>query len=269
MSPLAFVPHATPLVAGRLLGRRQRFFADVRLDDGREVVAHCVNTGRMEGLLEAGRRVYLSPARPERKLAYTWELLELDGTLLGVNTIMANRLVGAVLEAKVLPGLRRYSELRREYPYAERSRVDFHLSSNSRQHFVEVKNCHLIYPDGFGYFPDAPSERGRRHLDELASLAREGHSASVIFTVQRTGARGVRPSDLHDPSLARAARRAARAGVRFRALEIEPTLLGYRVERELPVDLRPYDAALLAPLAGARERAGRRGRRPAGPVRNP
>jgi len=238
---MLFVPHATPLVGGVLLGRRKRFFADVRLDDGRSVVAHCVNTGRMEGLVVSGRRVLLSPARPGRKLAYTWELLELDGAWVGVNTIWANRLVEAVLERRLLPGLRRFTELQREYPFAKSSRVDFHLASKSREHFVEVKNCHLVYADGFGYFPDAVSERAAHHLGALAALARRGTGATVIFTVQRRGARGVRPSDLHDPELGRAARRAAAAGVRFRALEIHPTEQGYRVVRELPVDLAPYD----------------------------
>jgi sugar fermentation stimulation protein A len=248
VSPLLVVPHETPLVRGRFLGRRKRFFADVRLDDRREVVAHCVNTGRMEGMLRPGARVWLSPA-PEgraRKLAFTWELVELDGTLLGANTSMANRLVRALLVARRLAGFRRYSELRPEYRYGERSRVDFWVRSGTRQHFVEVKNCHLVHPDGVGYFPDAPSERAVRHLRELALEVARGHQATVVFSVLRRGARRVRPSDFHDPTFASAAREAARAGVRFRALEIRPTLRDYVIERELPVDLRPYSTERVA-----------------------
>lgn len=250
MSDLVFVPHAAPLVAGQLIGRRKRFFADVLLASGERVVAHCVNTGRMEGLLVPGRRVLLSPARPGRKLAYTWELLELDSGWLGVNTIMANRLVRAVLEARVLRGFRRFSELSAEYPYGEASRVDFRLASKSREHFIEVKNCHLVYPDRVAYFPDAESERALRHLEELTRVVKSGRAASVLFTVQRTDARRVRPSDVHDPRFAAAARRAGRAGVAFRALEIRPTPLGYRVLGELPVDLAPYD---LTPVHRYRE----------------
>jgi sugar fermentation stimulation protein A len=258
-APLAFVPHPSPLVSGRLVGRRQRFFADVRLDDGQRVVAHCVNTGRMEGLLAPDSRVFLSRARPGRKLAYTWELLELNGVLLGVNTLMANRLAEAALAAKVLPGLRRFSTLRREVRYGERSRVDFCLESAKARHLVEVKNCHLIYPDGLAYFPDAVSERARHHLSELSALARAGTRATVLFTVQRGGAQGVRPSDLHDP-----ARAAARGGVRFRALEILPSPVGYRVERELSVDLSEYD---LGPIRDFRDGGvtAARGHRPSGP----
>jgi sugar fermentation stimulation protein A len=247
---LAFVPHPTPLLPGEFLGRRKRFFADVRLADSREVVAHCVNTGRMEGLLVPGRRVFVSPARPGRKLAYTWELLELDTGLIGVNTLMANRLVRAVLEARTLPGLRRFTEVRPEYAYGHGSRVDFRLTTKTREHLVEVKNCHLVYPDGIAYFPDAESERATRHLHELTAVTRGGGAATVIFTVQRAGARAVRPSDAHDPTFARAARRASQAGVRFRALEIRPTPEGYAVERELPVLLEPYE---LSPVLGFRE----------------
>lgn len=238
---LAVVPHGSALVEGRLLGRRKRFFADVELANGRKVVAHCVNTGRMEGLLELGSRVFLSRARPGRKLAYTWELSELDGVLIGVNTLMANRLVEAVLRAKRWPGFRRYRELRREKPFGEASRVDFWVASGEREHFLEVKNCHLVYADGFGYFPDAPSEPATRHLDELSSVVRHGQRSSVVFTVQRPDVRGVRPSDFHDPTFSQAARAAARNGVRFRALRIEPTLDGYVVSDEIPVDLHPYD----------------------------
>jgi sugar fermentation stimulation protein A len=247
--PLYFHPHATPLIEGRLLGRRKRFFADVELRDGKRVVAHCVNTGKMEGMLRVGARVWLSSAPPgsKRKLAYTWEMVELEGRLVGANTLMANRIVRGLLEARALRGLRRYSELKPEHPYAERSRVDFWLRIGELEHFVEVKNCHLVYPDGRAYFPDARSERGERHLSELAVIAERGQRATVLFVVQRSGARAVRPSDLHDPDLARAARAAARRGVRFRAIAAVPTLEGYRVERELPVDLAEYSLDRLRP----------------------
>jgi len=252
------IAHAGPLVPGTLVGRRKRFFADVDLDDGTRVVAHCVNTGKMEGLLKPGARVWLSQAAPEskRKLRYTWELIELEGQLIGTNTLMANRIVRHVLEARVLPGLSRYSELRSEYRYGEGSRADFWLRSGKRQHYIEVKNCNLVYPDGAGYFPDARSERGERHLKELTEMVRAGHRATVIFSLQRADARKVRPSDVHDPGLAAAARAAAGAGVAFRAIRVRPSLRGYEVERELPVDLRPYP---LEPVRHWRENAPRSG----------
>jgi sugar fermentation stimulation protein A len=236
-----FLPFHAPLVEGRLVRRYHRFLADVDLG-GRVVVAHCVNSGRMEGLVERGLRVWLSPAaNPARKLAWTWELVEVGGVLVGANTAIPNTLVGAMLRARALPGFRAHRGVVAEAPHGPLSRVDFSVSMPGGAHLVEVKNCHLAYPDGRGYFPDSVSERGTKHLRELAAHARKGGKATVLFTVQRADAVAVRPSDVHDPAFAQAARRAARAGVRFRALRVVPTLEGLRVEGELPVDLEPYE----------------------------
>lgn len=204
------------------------------------MLAHCPNTGRMEGMLRPGAPAHvLVEPNPKRKLAYTWELVELDGVLLGANPARANSIVKAALQARIIPGLARFSELRPERAYGG-SRADFWLRMGRREAFVEVKNAHLVYPDGRAYFPDAPSTRARRHLNELAHVARRGDVAVVVFVVQRTGARSVRPSDVHDPELARAAREAKRAGVRFFALGVRPSLDGYTIEQRLPVDLAPY-----------------------------
>ncbi len=114
------------------------------------------------------------------------------------------------------------------------------LQIPSRQAFVEVKNCHLVYADTRGYFPDAPSKRALRHLVELERAVGQGHLGVVIFVVQRVDVTSVRPSDLHDPAFADGARRAHRAGVRFVALRVRPSLEGYTVEGFVPVDLAPY-----------------------------
>lgn len=247
---LAVVPHARPLVPGTLVRRYKRFFADVRLESGRVVVTHCVNPGRMEGLLRPGLPVWVSrvPRQSARKLRWTWELADDDGVLVGTNTILPNRIVKQLLLQRVLPGLSGWKEIASERAYgnASRSRVDFWLRLPGGEVFLEVKNCHLVYPDRRAYFPDAPSERAARHLDELAAVARAGHRALVLFTVQRADARALRPSDLHDPRFAAAARRAAAAGVRFRALSIRPTLAGFHVERFIPVDLTPYSTRRIA-----------------------
>jgi sugar fermentation stimulation protein A len=122
------------------------------------------------------------------------------------------------------------------------ARADFWLRIGQREAFVEVKNVHLVYPDARAYFPDAPSTRARRHLNELTEVARAGNIAVVVFVVQRVGAKSVRPSDVHDPELARTARDAKRAGVRFFAFEVRPSLDGYTIERRLPVDLAAYSS---------------------------
>lgn len=241
-TPLYRLPYPNPLLRGTLLGRYKRFSADVRLDDGTVVTAHCVNTGRMEGLTLPGRRVFISPANnPKRKLRYTWEIVEVDDVMVGANTAIPNTLVGAMLRDRVLPGLDDWTELVPERKVGEKSRTDFWLKTPKGEHFIEVKNCHLVYPDGHGYFPDSVSARAAKHMGELAELASKGHQCTVIFTGQRADTRAIRPSDAHDPDYAAAARLAARAGVDFRALRIRPTERELVVECEIPVDLEPYD----------------------------
>ena len=239
---LVRVPHPLPLIPGALVDRYDRFIAEIELRSGERIRAHCVNPGRMEGQVRPGVRCWITKVPPDskRKLRYTWELVEEDGMIVGANTTAPNRVVAAVLAARVLPGLRRFTALRAEVSYAERSRVDFVLDG-ATPHYIEVKNSHLRYADGRGYFPDSVSARATHHLEALAGVVEGGAKATVLFTIQRPDVRAIRPSILHDPEFAAAARAAADAGVRFRALTIRPTLEAYEVMREIPVDLRVYD----------------------------
>lgn len=246
---LVRVPHPAPLLRGRLVDRYERFIAEVELDSGARVRAHCVNPGRMEGQVRPGARVWLSKVPPDskRRLRYTWELVEEDRRIVGANTTAPNKIVAALLAARVLPGLKRFRALRSEVAYGEpgpngrRSRVDFVLEGARRDHYVEVKNSHLRYPDGRGYFPDSVSVRASHHLAALADQARAGSKATVLFTIQRPDIVAIRPSRLHDPTFADAARAARDAGVRFRAVTIRATPRAYEVLREIPVDLGDYD----------------------------
>lgn len=195
----------------------------------------------MEGQVRPGARAWVSPvpAASKRKLRYTWELVEEDGRIVGANTAAPNRIVAELLAARVLPGLKRFRELRSEVAYAERSRVDF-LLEGAQPHYVEVKNCHLRYADARGYFPDSVSARATHHLQALSEVVAAGAKATVLFTIQRTDIEAIRPSILHDPQFAAAAREAAAAGVRFRAVTIAATEHALEVMREIPVELEPY-----------------------------
>jgi sugar fermentation stimulation protein A len=233
--------HAWPgeLMEGRLVRRYERFVAEVRL--GRKVVrAHCVNSGRMEGMIIPGAKVWLSRAPHQRALEFTWELMELDGVMVGANTALPNRLVKISLERGLLGGLTGTSVVA-EQPMGRNHRVDLVLEGPAGREFIEVKNCHLVYPDFRGYFPDSHSERAVRHVNALARLAARNVRAHVVFTLQRLDALALRPSDLHAPDFAQAVRRAARAGVRFRALRFRPGLDGVWLDAEVPVELERYD----------------------------
>jgi sugar fermentation stimulation protein A len=199
----------------------------------------------MEGLVRAGLPVWLLPAPlgVRRKLAYTWELVEVGGRLVGANTLRANTLARSILERGLLRGLGAGEGLRAEPSLPDGGRADFWWSHRGRGHFLEVKNCHLVYPDRRGYFPDSVSERATRHLGHLVQRVRAGERATVLHLVQRADARAVRPSDVHDPTFAAAARVAREAGVRFRGARVRPELGGYYFDGSLPVDLAPYSTA--------------------------
>lgn len=239
------IPHAKPLIEGRLLARYDRFIVSVKVGN-RAVEAHCVNPGRMEGLVRPGCKAWIStvPADSKRKLRYTLELLEIDKVIIGANTVLPNFLAETVVRAGLVPGMKRFSNLQREVRYGERSRIDLLLTQGARHHYVEVKNCHLVYPDQRAYFPDSVSVRAAGHLHELALCADRGDKASVLFVVQRKDGQSLRPSALHDPNFADAAQRAAKAGVRFQALQFEPSPeAGFTFLGTMPVDLAYYDPA--------------------------
>ena len=240
--PALFVlPWRAPLTEGVLLRRRLRFLADVRLPDGREVTAHTPNSGAMEGLVCPGARVWLEPAAgARRKLPFTWVSMDLDGVRVGVDTLRPNALVRAMLSAGLLPELGAIEGFTPEFVHAPGARVDFRLHTARGPHDVEVKNCHLVYPDGRGYFPDSVSERATKHLRLLIDAVRAGQRATVLFVVQRDDVRSVRPAEVHDPTFAQAAREARREGVRFRALRCRTTDDGVEALGMIPVDLSAY-----------------------------
>ncbi|WP_372609286.1 DNA/RNA nuclease SfsA [Halomonas sp.] len=227
------------LVPGILLRRYKRFFADVCLDDGREVVAHCPNTGSMRAVNMPGCRVWLSPSdNPRRKLAWTWELIELpqaEGAvaMASVHTGRANRIVEEALREGRVAELAGYAALRREAKVAG-ARLDFRLDDPQRGGtFVEVKQVTLKEADGHGYFPDAVSLRGRRHLEALAALATMGHRAVLLFCVAHEGIEDVAPADHLDPAYAATLREVATRGVEVLARRCELIR-----EREVPVAIR-------------------------------
>ena len=231
---------STPLLEARLLRRYQRFLADVETADGRVITAHCPNTGSMQGCKEPGSRVWLSPAsNPARKLAWTWELVETaPGVLVGVHTGRSNTLVREAIELGRVPALRGYDAIRPEVKYGEGSRIDFLLQGPGRPDcYVEVKNVTAAVEGRIGYFPDAVTTRGARHLREMSAMVVAGHRAVLVFCVQREDVDAVRPADHIDPDYGRALRAALAAGVEVLALGARMDLRGIEMVRRLGVEL--------------------------------
>ena len=219
----------TPLVPARLVRRYKRFLADVVLDaDGREVVAHCPNPGAMLGLADPGMRVWLEPNDdPRKKLEFGWRLVELPGGhMAGIDTAVPNRVVREALEARAIPALADYGTVRPEVRYGRNSRVDFLLSEPGlRDAYVEVKNAHLSRVPGLAEFPDCVTERGAKHLGDLAAMVAEGHRAVMLYLVQRTDCAAFDLARDLDPAY----------GVAFgkaRASGVEAICHGTRITRE-------------------------------------
>ena len=226
-----------PLTPGRLIKRYKRFLADVELADGSLITAHTANTGRMLGCSEPGRAVWLSRHdRPGRKYPFEFELIEMPTALIGINTMVPNRLVAAAAMAGRLAEVPEPAQVEREVVVG-RSRLDLALTDrNGRRIMVEVKNCTLAEA-GTAYFPDAVTDRGAKHLDELAVLRRQGLRAAVFILVQRADAESFSPADHIDPEWGRRLRAAVAEGVEIWAYRADLTLETITLGQALPVTL--------------------------------
>jgi sugar fermentation stimulation protein A len=224
------------LVPGTLVKRYQRFFADVRLADGTVVTAHCPNTGSMKSCWKEGDAVYLThDPRPERKLAYTWELTATEGGFIGVNTARPNLVVEFALTSGWVPELSGFSAIKREVKYGtENSRIDLLLDVGGRPTYVEVKNTTLLEGDRV-LFPDSVTERGQKHLRELIGVVAQGHRGVIFFFVNRPEGKTFSPADAIDPEYGKILREAHAKGVELLAYRAITTTDGISGLRKLEI----------------------------------
>ncbi len=229
-----------PLLPGRLVKRYKRFLADIALDDGREVTAHCANPGSMLGVAIEGARVWAHEhGNPNRKLGFSWEMVEADDTLIPINTANPNHIALEAIEAGVIPELTGYAQIRREVKYGDASRIDLYLEGGRRGKpcYVEVKNVHLSRAPRLAEFPDSVTARGMKHLKELEAVVAAGRRAVMLFIVQRSDcARFTTAADL-DPGYARALNSAAAAGVELLCYDCEVTTSEIVLRKPLDIQL--------------------------------
>lgn len=226
------------LIPGTLIRRYKRFLADVQLNSGETVTAHCPNSGSMKTCSQPGQPVYLSVHdNPKRKLKYTWELIHMPGSLVGVNTQVPNRLTAHAIASGDVAELCGYATIRREVRVGSHSRLDILLESPGRRPcYVEVKNCTLV-TDGKATFPDAVTVRGQKHLVELQGLVTAGFRCAMFFLVQRMDAESFGPADHIDPEYGKKLRQASQNGVEILAYDVSINLTGIRLNDRVPYDL--------------------------------
>ena len=227
----------TPLVHGILLRRYKRFLSDVRLDDGTITVAHCTNSGSMKTCIEEGAEVFLSPANdPKRKTKYTWEMIRLNGSWVGVNTSHPNLIAFEAVKNGEIKQLSGYKHVQREVKTGN-SRIDIMAQNANETCFIEVKN--VTMKDGeYARFPDAVTTRGKKHLDELISLRKEGIRAVMLYIIQRSDVEIFAPAKDIDPMYAQTLKAAYAAGVEIIPLRVSVSPLEIRIEKELPFELQ-------------------------------
>ncbi|WJG09142.1 DNA/RNA nuclease SfsA [Aliiglaciecola sp. LCG003] len=210
----------TPLIKGTLIKRYKRFLADIELENGELVTAYCPNTGAMTGCAEPGYTVWLSPStNPKRKLGYTWELAQtFGGDWIGVNTHNANKLVSEAINDNRISELSGYSSCTAEVKYgAENSRIDLLLQSEDRADcYVEVKSVTLARGQD-GFFPDAKTARGSKHLRELMQIVEQQKRAVLLYCVQHSAISTVRVAAEIDPEYAQTLHTAKQVGVEIYA----------------------------------------------------
>ena len=224
------------LVHGYLNKRIKRFLAEVTLDDGNVVMAHCTNSGSMKSCIEEGAEVYLMPvSNPDRWTQYTWEMIKINGNWVGINTANPNKLAYEAISANKVPGLENYTSVKREVKY-EDSRFDIYAENETEQCFVEVKNV-TLKEGKYAMFPDAVTERGRKHLDTLVKVKQSGKRAVMLYVVQRTDVEVFTSAEMIDSAYAEALKNALECGVEIFVMQAKVSPEGIELLKKLPVEL--------------------------------
>lgn len=228
----------SPLVSGTLVQRYKRFLFDAILDDGTPITGSCPNTGSMRGLTAPGSRIWMSEHdSPTRKYRHMLEMVEADGTLVGINTGLPNRLAEEAIRTGLVASAAGYGTIRSEQRYGRNSRIDFLLTEPGRRDlYIEVKNVHFMRAAGLAEFPDTVTLRGAKHLEELGDMAQAGHRAMMLYVVQRHDCDRFRLCSDLDPGYAAAFRRAAERGVEAYALRCRVTPAEISATGLIPMD---------------------------------
>ena len=221
------------LIHGTLIKRYKRFLADVKLDDGSEITAHCTNSGSMKSCLENGAEVYLSPVNdPNRKTRFTWEMIKINGDWVGINTNNPNQLVYEAFLSNSVDGLDGYSTVKREVKFDD-SRFDIYAENEHEKCFTEVKNV-TLKEGKYALFPDAVTRRGQKHLKTLIEVKQQGLRAVMIYLIQRSDVKIFAPAKEIDPDYADILKQAVEKGVEIFPIQAKVSPKKIELVKRLP-----------------------------------
>ena len=224
------------LVHGILIKRYKRFLADIKLDDGNEIVAHCTNSGSMKSCLENGAEVFLTPVTDlKRRTKFTWEMIKINSGWVGINTGNPNKLAFEAISAGKIPELTGYTKIVREVFFGD-SRFDIFAENETEKCFIEVKNVSL--KEGkYALFPDAVTTRGQKHLKTLMEVKANGIRAVMLYIVQRSDTEVFAPAKEIDPAYAKALKLAVEAGVEVIVMQANVSPEKIALTKKLPVEI--------------------------------
>ena len=203
------------LLSGTLIKRYKRFFVDVKIND-QTITAHCPNSGSMLGLLDKNNKIWISKSNnPKRKLKYTLELIKVKGSLVGVNTIFANKIVHEGLRSKSINEFSDFENIKPEAIYDKGTRFDFLLEKSGRKIYLEIKNVTLSIKENIAEFPDAITSRGTKHLFKLLEAKKSGYQSYILYLIQRENCNSFKIADKIDIDYRKAFLEVKKKGVKI------------------------------------------------------
>ena len=180
------------LLQGTLIKRYKRFFVDIKYKN-KIITGHCPNTGSMMGLLNKGNKIWFSRSdNLSRKLKYTLEIIEVGKKMIGINTLLTNKIVFEALSQKKIKNFAKFNNIKPEVKFSDKTRFDFLISDNKEKCFLEVKNVTLSRKDKIAEFPDAITSRGTKHLKELIIAKQRGFESYILYLIQREDCKSFR-----------------------------------------------------------------------------
>ena len=226
------------LISGELVKRYKRFFVDVKIDN-KTVTAHCPNTGSMIGLLEKGNKVWLSKTdNPKRKLKYTLQVIESNGSKVGVNTHLTNKIALDAIYKSKIQKFKNYNFVKQEINFGNNTRFDLLLIKKNKKIFIEVKNVTLSRQKGIAEFPDAITSRGQKHIQELLKAKKQGYNIYLLFVIQRDDCNELKIAKDIDPKYCELLTKAVKKNLNILCYDCKFSTKGIKLNRKIKFKIK-------------------------------